>query len=358
MTKFGQLAARPVLCYNLASISPPIMKQKYDLVSIGDTTIDAFIRLHDASVHCDLDHKNCQLCISFADKVPYEELTVVPGVGNASNLAVGAARLGLRSAAFNAIGDDYFGKQILEVYQKEKVGREFVKINRGKPTNYHLVLNFQAERTILVKHQDYNYFDPSRIRDVPWIYFSSMGSHSLPFHHKLQKFLLRHKDVKMGFNPGTFQLKLGAAKLKQIYRRTHVLFVNREEAQRILKRPSTSSSNIKVLFKGLHKLGPKILAITDGPAGAYASDGERQYFMPKYPDPKPPFERTGAGDAFSTGFMAALVYGLPVTEAIKWAPVNSMSVVQYTGAQKGLLTKQQLLDLLRKAPRNYKPKRI
>ena len=331
------------------------MKQKYDLISIGDTTIDAFIRIHEASVHCDINKKNCQLCLSFADKVPYESLEVIPAVGNSSNVAVGTARLGLRSAAFTAIGNDLHGHQILEVYKKEKVSPEFVKINSGKQTNYHFVLNFQAERTILIRHEDFNYIDPANIQDAEWVYFSSMSEHSFPFHQKLARHLARHLEIKMGFNPGTFQLKLGAKKLKAIYQHTHVLFVNREEAQRIL---NIKNENVKLLFKGLHRLGPKIILITDGPAGSYVSDGVEQYYMPIYPDPAPPFERTGAGDASSTGFMSALIYGLSPVEAAMWAPINSMNVVQYTGAQKGLLTKKQLLDLLKKAPKNYKPKKI
>lgn len=331
------------------------MKQKYDLIAIGDTTIDAFIRLHDASVHCDLNHKNCQLCLSFADKVPYENLEVVPAVGNSSNLAVGAARLGLRVAIMTAIGGDYFGRQILDVYQKEKVGRDLVRVNKGAQTNYHFVLNYQAERTILIKHNHYQYPDPAKIGTAGWIYFSSIAENTMPFHQKLARHLKRNLGIKMGFNPGTFQLKMGAKILREIYQLSYVLFVNREEAQKILR---IKNSDVKVLFKGLHKLGPKIVVITDGPDGAYASDGKAQYFMPIYPDPKTPFERTGAGDAFSTGFMAALVKDLPITEALKWAPINSMSVVQYTGAQKGLLNKAQLSNHLRKAPKTYQPKKI
>ena len=331
------------------------MKQKYQIISIGDTTIDAFIRIHEASVHCDLNNKNCQICMSFADKIPYETLDLVPAVGNSSNLAVGMARLGLNSAMFTAIGADVFGKQVLDVYKKEKVGAEFVKINPKAQTNYHFVLNFQAERTILIKHNYFEYHDINKIGNTEWIYFSSMAENSLPFHKKLGAYLDKRKNIKMGFNPGTFQLKLGAKTLESIYRNTHVLFVNREEAQKIL---GINDPNPKLLFAGLHKLGPKIILITDGPDGSYVSDGENQYSMPIYPDPAPPFERTGAGDASSTGFMAALMYGLPITEAVRWAPINSMNVVQYTGAQKGLLTKSQLLSLLKKAPANYKPKTI
>jgi len=331
------------------------MKHNYDLIAIGDCTMDAFIRLHDASVHCDLHHERCQLCMSFATKIPYETLNVVPAVGNSSNVAVGIARLGLRSAIMTAVGDDYYGKQILDVYKREGVSREFVKVNKGKETNYHFVLNFRAERTILIKHHEYEYYDPKAIDNVGWIYFSSMGENTLPFHKKLARHLINHPKIKMGFNPGTFQLQLGRKKLKDIYERTYVLFVNREEAGQILE---TKDNNLEALCKGLHRLGPKIIVITDGPKGSYASDGASRYFMPSYPDPAPPFSRTGAGDAFSTGFMAALIYGLPVPEALQWAPINSMNVVRFTGAQKGLLTKSELMKFLKKAPKSYKPKKI
>jgi sugar/nucleoside kinase (ribokinase family) len=159
----------------------------------------------------------------------------------------------------------------------------------------------------------------------------------------------------MGFNPGTFQLRFGAEKLRDIYKRTYVLFVNREEAALILR---TKNEDIDVLFNGLHKLGPKIVVITDGPKGAYASDGMCRYFMPPYPDPKPPVSRTGAGDAFSTGFFCGLVYGLSMRDALRWAPIESMHVVQYFGAQTGLLSKPALVALLKKAPKNYLPKEI
>lgn len=324
---------------------------KYNLIAIGDTTMDAFIRLHDATVNCSLDKKKCQLCISFADKVPYETLEVIPAVGNASNVAVGIARLGFKSAMLTAIGDDYYGKQILSTYKKEGVGRSLVKVNKGVETNYHFVLNYQAERTILIKHHEYSYPDIKLIDDVEWLYFSSIGENTLRLHEQISEHLCKHPKIKMGFNPGTFQMKLGIGTLKEIYKNTHVLFLNREEAQRIL---STPDRDVKTLSKALHELGPKIVVITDGPDGAYASDGTNVFMTPSYPDPKPPFERTGAGDAFGTGFMGALMAGKTIDVALMWGAVNSMSVVQYTGAQRGLLTRKQLEHLLENAPASYK----
>lgn len=288
--------------------------------------------------------------MSFADKIPYETLEVIPAVGNASNVAVGLSRLGFKVGMVTAIGDDVFGKQILEAYDKEKISKEFVKINPGVPTNYHFVLNYQAERTILIKHNSYQYVPLKTIGDVNWIYFSSIAESAVGMHDELADYLERHPHTKLGFNPGTFQIKLGAQRLSRIYKRTHVLFVNREEAQKIL---DTKERDIAFLFKGLHKLGPKIVVITDGPESAYGSDGKHHYRVTPYPDPKPPFERTGAGDAFSTGCVGALMSGFNLAQALLWAPIESMSVVQQTGAQKGLLTREQLLGYIERAPAGY-----
>ena len=331
------------------------MKKKYDLVCIGDVVMDAFITLEEASVHCNLNHEDCVLCMSFATKIPYKSLTVATAVGNASNVVVGASRLGLNAGIITAVGGDHYGQEIMDHYRKEGVNTEFLKVNKNKPTNYHFVLNYQAERTILIKHEDYEYYDPRKIdAKTDWLYFSSIGEHTLPFHKKVADYLKKHPNVKMGFNPGTFQLRFGAQKLRELYRRTYVLFVNREEAELILKKKA--GTDIKLLFKGLHALGPKVVLITDGPEGAYGSDGTSIYFMPPYPDPKPPVSRTGAGDAFSTGFLCALIYGLPVHQALRWAPIESMHVVQFFGAQTGLLTKPKLLQFLSKAPKSYQPK--
>ncbi len=150
-------------------------------------------------------------------------------------------------------------------------------------------------------------------------------------------------------------MKFGTEALKDIYQRSDVFVCNVEESQRILK---LETRDLKILLKAMHDLGPKIVCITDGPAGAYMSDGEHAYFMPIYPDPAPPFERTGCGDAFTATFMSALIMGLTPLEALVWAPINPMNVVQHVGAQKGLLTKEQLLEWLAKAPADYKPREL
>lgn len=106
----------------------------------------------------------------------------------------------------------------------------------------------------------------------------------------------------------------------------------------------------------LHALGPKFVCVTDGPAGAYFSDGADNYFMPAYPDPKPPLERTGAGDAFAATFVSMLALGKTPLEALRAAPINSAYVVQNIGAQRGLLSREALEQCLTRAPKEYAPR--
>ena len=337
------------------------MMNQYDFIAIGDSTTDAFIKLKDASVHCNIDNEKCEICFRFKDKIPYEEVYVVPAVGNAANASVVAARLGLKSALISNIGDDYFGKETLDALKKENVNTEFITVNNGKKTNYHYVLWYEDDRTILIKHQEFDYRLPY-FNDPKWVYFSSMGENSLPFHEVFERYMSEHPNVKLVFQPGTYQIKFGKKKLADIYKRTEVFISNKEESQRILE---TNESDIKKLMNEIIKLGPKIAVITDGTKGAYACDArlsarheKSAWFMPPYPDPKPPYERTGAGDAFSSTFAAALCIGLSIEEALRWAPINSMSVVQYVGAREGLLNRYQLEKYLAEAPADYIPQLI
>lgn len=331
------------------------MSTQFDFIAIGDVVSDAFIRLKDAAVHCDINSENCTICMRFADKIPYENVYIVPAVGNSANAAVSAARLGLKTAFVSNIGDDAQGKECLEKLTREKIDTQFVKINEGKKTNYHYVLWYEDDRTILVKHEEFDYSFPE-MEPPKWIYLSSLGENSLDYHQQIEKFLADHPDVKLAFQPGTYQMKFGTDKLKGIYERTYIFFCNKEEYQRILK---TDEEDVKKLMEMMVALGPKIVVLTDGKKGAYYRDESGDFwFMPPYPDPKPPFERTGAGDAFSSTFTAALALGMSLEDAVRWGPINSMSVVQYVGAQEGLLPREKLEEYLKNAPEEYKPKKI
>lgn len=323
-----------------------------DFLAIGETTIDAFIRLKDASVHCDINNENCQLCVDFGAKIPYESVIEIPAVGNASNASVSASRLGLKSALVANVGKDDNGKKCLDSLEKDGVSTEFVAINPDKETNYHYVLWYEKERTILQKHSDFEYKLPD-IGEPRWIYLSSLGEKSVELHKELVEYLKGHTNIKLAFQPGIFQIKFGVEAIKEIYERAEIFFCNVEEAKTIL---GSSEHDVKKLMEEIAKLGPKKVLITDSMNGAYAHDGEQYYFMPVYPHE--PYERTGAGDAFASTVVSALALGKSIEEALMWGPINSMSVVQQVGAQRGLLSREELEEYLKNAPEDYKPKKI
>ena len=340
-------------------------ENKYDIVAIGDTVVDAFIKLIDAHVSCRVDNTACELCMPFGSKVPYKSVDVLYGVGNSANAAVSSARLGLKTALVTYLGDDVNGRECIESFKHEGVSTEYISLENGKHTNYHYVLWFGDERTILIQHEAFKTSLPD-IGSPKWIYLSSFGEHAISIHDEIVTFLESHPNTKLAFQPGTFQIKLGVHRLADIYKHTEYFCCNVEEAELILNNYSNATpdhnirniSHIKSLLNGIKLLGPKIITVTDGKYGAYLYTDSNYYFMPNYPDSEAPYERTGAGDAFASTFTAMLAMDMSAIMAITYGPINSMNVVRYVGAQKGLMTMQEIESTLIKAPTDYKLKSI
>lgn len=340
-----------------------------DILAIGDTVVDAFIKLKVAEVKTDPTTEQKLICMPFGDKVPFTEVTELAGVGNSANAAVSASRLGLQSALLTYVGNDIYGQKSIDTLAHDGVQTQFIEKIDGKKTNYHYVLWFNDERTILINHEIYDYQIPQSLTDKTitppaYLYLSSLGENSLPFHSKIVTYLEANPSVKLIFQPGTFQIKFGTDELKDIYKHTHIFFCNKEEAVRILKLNVNEAHTIPHLLAELRKLGPTLPVITDGPEGAYTYDVDMNTIaidehtpvihLPIYPDPVPPLERTGAGDAFASTFTVAIAHGKDIRTALAWGSVNSMSVCQDIGAQRGLLSEEKLVEWIAKAPATWK----
>jgi len=324
----------------------------FDFIAVGDIVTEPFIRLKDARVTCDINDEQCTISMRWGDKIPYESAEVCRAVGNAPNAAVAAARLGLKTALITDIGNDDIGKGNVAQLQHEKIASKYVRTHKGMPSNYHYVLSYESERTILVRHEEYPYRFPKP--SAPrYMYLSSLAANSLAYHQEIEAYLKKNPNVFLTLQPGTFQMKLGVTELKGLYERANLLVVNKEEAARILGLPE-SGHEIRELIEKTAAFGPKNVIITDERNGAYAYDGKELLHIPMYPDDRAPKERTGAGDAFASTVTAALALGKPWKEALLWAPINSMAVVQEIGAQKGLLTRRALETFLKNAPENYR----
>lgn len=324
---------------------------KPSILAIGDIFTDAFITLGDDTAKIIKEGDSEWLAVPFGRKPPYERVDIVKSVGPSPNVAVSIARLGYNASLMAWIGGDATGEEAIEHLKAENVGTESMVTETDKATSYWYVLCYKADRTMLVKSEQYRYEWRDPAAKPSWIYLAYLGEDSWSLHEGLLDYLERNPDVKFALQPGTFQFKWGPEKLAGLYGRSEIVLMNREEAMDVTGRPYDS---IKDLADGLHELGPKIAVITDGPNGSYVSDGKRVLTIPNYPDPVPPLERTGAGDAFSSTFVAAIAAGESIETALAWAPINSMSVVQQVGAQRGLLTHDELQKYLAEAPEDYK----
>lgn len=321
------------------------------ILSIGDIVTDAFIKLNEDYARIDVDADGSRrLSMDFGSKPPYDHVDIVQAVGPAPNAAVSMARLGLHSGLMAYLGDDVPGKESLDYLKEHHVDVDTMSVQEGLKSNYWYVLRYGAERTILVKNEPYHYswVQPEQVPD--WIYLTALDENSWDLHMQVADYLHQHQETKLVFQPGTFHFKWGTEKLSSIYSSTYMLCLNKEEAAQV---SGVDSTDVKVLAAALHTLGPKIVVITDGPHGSFASDGQKVVTVPNYPDPAPPLDRTGAGDAFASTIVAALALGEPLETAMLWAPVNSAFVCQQIGAQAGLQSLDQIREHLQAAPEDY-----
>lgn len=330
-----------------------IVFDKPSILTIGDTASEALITLGESQTGIVGERNNRQLTIPLGAKISCNSSETQDAVGGAANASVAFAGLGVQPSLISWLGDDTVGRQTLSYLRGLGVDMSGVTVDKFMRSNYHYVLRHKAERTIIANYQRFDYIwrDPACRPD--WIYLSMISGDSWDFHEGLLQYLERNKSVKLAFQPGASHLEWGADKLAGIYTRSDVVIMNVDEA---MKTTGVDSRGPRRLARALSSLGPKIVVVTDGPRGAFASDGVTFYEMPSYPDPESPVDRTGAGDAFASTLVAELAKGKGLAEAMAKAPINSMSVVQQVGAQKGLLHSQDIDQLLAEAPENYQVK--
>lgn len=320
-------------------------KSEFDVIAVGDTTQDIFLKMSDASLQCDADHNNCKICFDYADKIAVGQKTDIPAVGNAANHAIGVARLGLRSALYTVVGDDDQGRKAKDVLEQNGVSTDYVTFDKEHGTNLSVVINYRGERTIFVYHEPRSYQLPL-FSHTSWIYLTSASGEGVEaLHMQMIDYLSVHPHIRLAFNPGTHQMRLGKKKLLSLLERSFVLFLNRQEAAEVLE---VTTSDVSELVRGYHDIGVKVMVLTDGPDGSYVSDGSNVYFADIFDGPV--VERTGCGDAYGSGFLSAYIKGKSVQEAMLWGNANSTSVVQYIGAREGLLTEEAVRKMIEENP--------
>ena len=321
------------------------MENNLQLLSVGDASLDVFMTPTESEALCQLDTKECFIAFSYGDKIPVKNLQFSIG-GNAVNNAVGTKRLGINPAIVLTIGLDDIGTQIVDKLKKEGVDTTYVIQQPSTNSNYSAVINYSGERTIFTYKFPRSYEFPVRLPVTPWVYLTSMGDSFRPFYNHLVDWLKKNSNIKLSFNPGSRQLRAGINAIKDIVSMSEVIFVNRKEAEELTGMESSRGKE-KELLKALCGLGVKKPIITDGANGSFTFDGQKYIKVGILPIDA--HERTGAGDAFGSGCLSAIIKGKDFQEALLWGTVNSASVIGYVGSQRGLLKEEDLTGWLERA---------
>ena len=382
----------------------------YDVICIGSATQDVFIKSDLSKIVriSDALSEKSLLCYDYGSKVSIDNIQFLTG-GGSSNTAVGFARLGLKAAFVGKVGkNDDAGTRVIRELESEGVDVRYAAYSRTYGTGYSVILvSFEGDRTALTFRGangslDESDVDLTMLDAAKWLYMSGLSGRSAEMAPSLSR-SAHEKGVKIAFNPGSSQLKMKIKGLSAILSFTDVLILNREEAELvtgiegtrqhvddqsctlcgkcieacpegILQKSQSSvvargvekcrycgaclkacdngallmepwQYNVGPVFDALLATGVKLVVITDGRAGAQVSDGENLHFFPAYATPT--VDTLGAGDAFGSAFVTAMILYGSIPKAIQFGAANASSVVRYFGAKPGLLTREEIEDFIK-----------
>lgn len=327
----------------------------FDLITIGDPVIDTHVQIDSDCKECQLGGiENTRLCLDYGDKIPIVDSFQSLG-GNAPNVGVAAAKLGMKTALLSTVGNDVNGAFALKELSRHKVDLGMVYIDKRSKTRYSIVLNYRGERTILSYSHEKHYKWPKKFPGANWIYYTGLSKGFEIIQNNLITCLKHHNNTKLAINPGSYIMKYAQERLMEMMPLTDLLIVNKEEGELIANTTMEKVGGIENLVRALLNVGPKEVVLTDGIKGAWAGTQNELWKIASFPISV--VAKTGAGDAFSAGYITARFSGLPISEALQWGTADSTAVIQEHGPHKGLLDKKGVKKILDQF-KNVQPQKI
>lgn len=311
----------------------------YDIITFGSATLDIFSKSKDfviKPIKKFITQKGA--CFPFGSKVDVERVRFFSG-GGGTNTAASFANQGFRVAFCGTIGNDFAGHQILKELKDFKAGAGLIKKTNKGVTNLSMIFSLGRDRTCFV------WRDASERlakKEIPWRKLKSHWFYFAPLSGKLSLLFeplvnfAKKNNIKVFANPGNSQIGLGIKKLVPILEKIDILLLNQEETSSLTAIPYQQE---KKVFQKLDELIPGIAIMTKGSRGAVVSDGN-YLWQARTPKVKV-IEKTGAGDAFGSGFLASYVKNQDIGQALQLGIANSCACIQKVGAKQGLLKKGQ-----------------
>lgn len=300
-----------------------------DIVTFGSAAKDIFLmtkNLNSAEKKTLVNEEG--VCFSLGSKIDIGDIFFHPG-GGGLNTAVAFSRFGLKAAYCGSVGDDMAGEEAVKKLEDSGV-THFTRKTSLKKTNHSVILNIKnKDRTILV------YRGASELvnkKDIPsisskWFYVAPLSGKASALFKNIAETAVKRK-IKIAANPGNSQLL--SSGIKEVIKKIDVLLLNQEEAS-ILSGIPYKEENL--MFKEINKFFKGIVAITKGPLGVSVFDGNYVYSAGVLKTKV--LDRTGAGDAFGSGFVFEYIRSGSIEKAIQLGTANAASCLKFWGASNG-----------------------
>ena len=313
------------------------MDNMYDIVSMGSATRDIFINA-DSFKSIDMPDFSTgkALCFPLGSKIEIKKIVFTSG-GGGTNAATTFARQGLATACIGVTGNDLNGQEVLNELAKEGIETKYFQKHEDDFTAYSVILvDSLGERTILSYKGEGQHFDVNKIAfdqlQTKWLFLNSLGGHFDLLEKAVNWAVVN--NIKIATNPGGKELEHGLGKLKPLLKNFSIVIMNQEEASGLM---GIDYNKEEEIFKFTDEIVGGVFVMTKGPEGVVVSDGKNVY-RAGVPN-SPIVERTGAGDAFSSGFISEYIRSGDISKAIQFATANASSVVTQYGGKAGILKK-------------------
>ncbi len=335
----------------------------FDVITIGGATTDTFVQVDRAKI-INVETKTTKdsyLCFDYGEKLEADRLAYDIG-GGAANTAVNFANMGFNTGIVVKIGEDLNSKAVLKRLNDKNIDTSMLLRTDEDKTGFSVILtSYEGDRTVVMHRGTNNLIslddiDWQKIKQSKWIYFASLSGASNQILDKMALFA-EENGINMAFNPGSTQIRRGIEDLKKILETAEILIMNRSEASAVTGVPNyppddhgMTDENLIEMITKLKSYNPKIVVITEGKKGVYAYDGETLYYTKPFPAQVK--STLGAGDSFASTFTGTIIkYGFnEIERALKYASVNSASVVSTFGAQQGLKNFTEIEESLNQKP--------
>lgn len=310
-------------------------RRVYDVVTFGAATRDIFALSSEFEKRIDPRAPDgFDACLPLGAKIEVERMAFETG-GGATNAGATFAQWGFKTACVTRVGDDPGGREIERQLKTLKIATKFLQYDKEVGTAYSIILVAgQGQRAILTARGASKRIEAARVPwkelDAAWYYVTNVGGNLALLKKIFQtaKAQLTH----IAWNPGGVEIALGLKALLPQLMQTDVLVLNREEASALAQ---TSYRHLDAIIRKLAHLPRVVLVITDGAKGAYAA--ARGVVWHVTPPKTKVLNTTGAGDAFGSGFAAALMKNPDLEVALKAGALNALGVIGKMGPKAGLL---------------------